>query len=101
MHARTGCSVGQNLWQTGGLTRLAPEAESVGIDVKLHGSGPPHHHLMAAVRNGSYYEFGGTHPDMPNYGPPARADGYSDGFPAAIDAEGCACIPMVGPGRHL
>jgi L-alanine-DL-glutamate epimerase-like enolase superfamily enzyme len=80
-----------------GTIKLAHAAESVGMDIELHGSGPPHRHLMAAIRNTNYYEFGWTHPDVPNYGAPVYADGYTDGFPAAIDAEGYVTVPQ-GPG---
>lgn len=80
-----------------GALKLAHAAESVGMDIELHGSGPAHRHLMAAIRNTNYYEFGWTHPDVPDYGPPVYADGYTDGFPAAIDAKGCVTVPE-GPG---
>ena len=77
-----------------GTIKLAHAAESLGMDVELHGSGPAHRHLMAAIRNSNYYEFGWTHPEVPNYGPPVYADGYTDGFPAAIDAQGHVSVPQ-------
>jgi L-alanine-DL-glutamate epimerase-like enolase superfamily enzyme len=80
-----------------GTLKLAYAAESVGVDIELHGAGPPHRHLMAAIRNTHYYEFGWTHPLVPDYGPPVYADGYTDGFPAAIGPDGCVSVPQ-GPG---
>jgi len=76
-----------------GTLKLAHAAESVGMDIELHGGGPPHRHLMAAIRNSNYYEFGWTHPDVPDYGPPVYTDGYTDGFPAAVDQNGCVAVP--------
>jgi L-alanine-DL-glutamate epimerase-like enolase superfamily enzyme len=80
-----------------GTLKLAHAAESVGMDIELHGGGPPHRHLMAAIRNTNYYEFGWTHPNVPCYSAPVYADGYTDGFPAAIDEDGCVPVPD-GPG---
>ena len=80
-----------------GTFKLAHAAESVGMDIELHGQGPAHRHLMSAIRNSNYYEFGWTHPNVPDFGAPVYADGYTDGFPAAIDQDGCVSVPE-GPG---
>jgi L-alanine-DL-glutamate epimerase-like enolase superfamily enzyme len=80
-----------------GTLKLAHAAESVGVDIELHGSGPAHRHLMAVIRNSNYYEFGWTHPHVPDYGPPVYKGEYTDGFPAAIDENGCVDVPR-GPG---
>ena len=80
-----------------GTLKLAHAAESIGMDIELHGGGPAHRHLMAALRNSNYYEFGWTHPNVPNFGAPVYKDDYTDGFPAAIDQDGCVWVPE-GPG---
>jgi L-alanine-DL-glutamate epimerase-like enolase superfamily enzyme len=80
-----------------GTLKLAHAAEAVGMDIELHGQGPAHRHLMSAIRNSNYYEFGWTHPNVPNFGAPVYAEGYTDGFPAAVDEHGCVDVPD-GPG---
>lgn len=80
-----------------GTLKLAHAAQALGVDIELHGGGPAHRHLMASFVNSNYYEFGWTHPDVPNFGPPVYRDGYTDGFPEAIDEHGCVDVPQ-GPG---
>lgn len=41
-----------------GTLKLAHAAESWNSTSELHGACPAHRHVMAAVRNSSYYEFG-------------------------------------------
>jgi L-alanine-DL-glutamate epimerase-like enolase superfamily enzyme len=39
-----------------GTMKVASMAESLGLDVEIHSSGPAHRHCMAAIRNTNYYE---------------------------------------------
>jgi L-alanine-DL-glutamate epimerase-like enolase superfamily enzyme len=79
-----------------GTLKLAHAAESVGMDIEPHTSGPEELHLMAAVKNANYYEVVWVHPNVPDFGPPiyknlnvSRLD--------CIDAEGTVEVPS-GPG---
>ena len=80
-----------------GTIKLAHAAESVGLDIELHGASPAHRHIMAAVRNSNYYEFGWTHPNVSDLKPPVYLHGYSECFPQAVDAQGFVHVPD-GPG---
>ena len=80
-----------------GTLKLAYAAESVGVDIELHGQGPAHRHLMSAIRNTNYYEIAWTHPEVPCYDPPVYLCGYSDAFPACVGQDGCVPVPE-GPG---
>lgn len=53
-----------------GTMKLAHAAESVGIDIEPHGSGPAQLHFMAATKNANYYEVVWVHPNMPSFNPP-------------------------------
>lgn len=68
----------------GGITgclKIAHLAEAFGMDMEVHGSGPAHRLVMAAVRNTNFYEFGLVTPDGTNiHAPPVYACGYSDNF---------------------
>ena len=80
-----------------GTLKLAHACESIGVDIEYHGQGPAHRHLMSATRNTNYYEYGWTHPEVPTFEAPVYADDYYDGFPGAIDKDGCVPVP-TGPG---
>jgi L-alanine-DL-glutamate epimerase-like enolase superfamily enzyme len=79
-----------------GALKIAHLAESLGIDVELHACGPAHRHLMAALRNTSFYELALVGPRARNPLPPVYACGYSDDL-EAVGPDGCFPVPE-GPG---
>lgn len=85
----------------GGITgalKIAHAAEGFGLDVEIHGPGPVHRHLMAALRNTNYYEMSLVHPLTPEIGrcQEIYACGYRDRLDA-VDADGSVEVP-TGPG---
>lgn len=82
-----------------GVMKIAHAAEGFGLDVEIHGSGPPHRHCMAAMRNTNYYELGLLHPKVEPMRPPIYADGYRDTIDS-IDENGCV-HPPEGPGMGV
>jgi len=78
-----------------GVIKLAHAAESLGLDVEMHGPGPAQRHLMTAIRNTNYYEMGLVHPKCPGTPRPYFRN-YRDGLDA-IDKDGCVYAPD-GPG---
>jgi L-alanine-DL-glutamate epimerase-like enolase superfamily enzyme len=79
-----------------GTLKLAHAAESVGIDIEPHTSGPEELHFLAAVKNANYYEVVWVHPNVPDFNPPiyrnlnvTRLD--------CIDSRGMVHVPD-GPG---
>ncbi|MCD6520654.1 MAG: mandelate racemase, partial [Anaerolineae bacterium] len=78
-----------------GVIKLAHAAESLGLDVEMHGPGPAQRHLMTAIRNTNYYEMGLVHPKCPGTPRPYFLN-YRDGLDA-IDKDGCVYAPD-GPG---
>ena len=79
-----------------GTMKIAHLAEALGIDVELHACGPAHRHVMAALRNTSFYEVALVGPKARNPLPPVYACGYSDDL-EAVGADGCFEVPG-GPG---
>ncbi|MBI4969972.1 MAG: mandelate racemase [Rhodospirillales bacterium] len=79
-----------------GSLKIAHLAESLGLDVEVHASGPAHRHLMSALRNSNYYEVALVGPDCPNVIPPVYLCGYTDQLDC-VDAEGMVAVPE-GPG---
>jgi L-alanine-DL-glutamate epimerase-like enolase superfamily enzyme len=79
-----------------GALKIAHLAESLGIDVELHACGPAHRHLMASLRNTSFYELALVGPHARNPLPPVYACGYSDDL-EAVGPDGCFPVPE-GPG---
>ena len=76
-----------------GVMKIAHAAESFGLDVEPHGSGPGPRQCMAAIRNSNYYELGLVHPKVSNLaGGPIYLDGYSDELDA-IDPHGNVHVP--------
>ncbi len=53
-----------------GTLKLAHAAESVGIDIEPHTSGPEELHFLASVKNANYYEVVWVHPNVPDFNPP-------------------------------
>jgi L-alanine-DL-glutamate epimerase-like enolase superfamily enzyme len=78
-----------------GAIKIAHAAEGFGLDAEVHAPGPPHRHLMAAIRNTNYYELGLVHPKTTHTAPPIYTD-YSDGLDA-VDERGHVPVPD-GPG---
>lgn len=80
-----------------GVMKTAHAAESIGLDLEVHASGPAQRHCMAAIRNTSFYELGLLDPETGNLGMPAIfADDYRDDL-GAVGADGCVAVPS-GPG---
>jgi L-alanine-DL-glutamate epimerase-like enolase superfamily enzyme len=79
-----------------GAMKIAHLAEALGVDVELHASGPAHRHVMAAIRNTSFYEVALVGPKAKNPLPPVYACDYSDNL-EAVGADGCFPVPE-GPG---
>jgi L-alanine-DL-glutamate epimerase-like enolase superfamily enzyme len=79
-----------------GALKIAHFAESLGLDVEIHACGPAHRHLMAAIRNTSFYELALVGPKAKNPLPPVYACDYSDNL-EAIGPDGCLPVPE-GPG---
>ena len=71
-------------------------AESLGLDVEIHASGPAHRHLMSAIRNSNYYEVALVAPNCPNAIPPVYKCGYSDQLDCILP-DGTVEVPR-GPG---
>jgi L-alanine-DL-glutamate epimerase-like enolase superfamily enzyme len=79
-----------------GTMKIAHLAESFGLDVEIHASGPAHRHCMAAIRNTNFYEVALVGPSCKNAMPPVYSCGYSDQLDA-VDSDGCLSVPN-GPG---
>ncbi len=79
-----------------GTMKLAHAAESVGIDIEPHGSGPAQLHFMAAVKNSNYYEVVWVHPNVPSFNAPIHENMNVDTL-GCIDEEGMVAVPD-GPG---
>jgi L-alanine-DL-glutamate epimerase-like enolase superfamily enzyme len=79
-----------------GVMKTAALAESFGLDVELHSSGPAHRHCMAAIRNSNFYELALVHPKMGNPLPPIFACDYLDQLDA-VSTDGTFPVP-TGPG---
>jgi len=78
-----------------GTLKMAHAAESVGLDIELHGAGPAQRHTMAALRNSNYYEVSVVHPDLRDLEPPVYKEGYESGLDGCKD--GYVMVPE-GPG---
>jgi L-alanine-DL-glutamate epimerase-like enolase superfamily enzyme len=79
-----------------GTMKIAHLAESFGLDVEIHASGPAHRHCMSAIRNTNFYEVALVGPRCANAMPPVYKCGYSDELDA-VGADGCFPVPK-GPG---
>jgi L-alanine-DL-glutamate epimerase-like enolase superfamily enzyme len=79
-----------------GTMKIAHVAESFGLDVEIHASGPAHRHCMSAIRNTNFYELVLVGPKIRNPVPPVHTCGYSDQL-EDVDDEGCFSVP-TGPG---
>lgn len=79
-----------------GTMKIAHLAESFGLDVEIHASGPAHRHCMAAIRNTNFYEVALVGPKCRNAMPPVYTCDYSDQLDA-VGSDGCFAVPD-GPG---
>ncbi len=79
-----------------GCMKIAHLAESLGMDVEIHASGPAHRHCMSAMRNSNYYEVALVGPKADNPLPPVYSCGYSDNL-ECVGEDGCVEVPD-GPG---
>lgn len=79
-----------------GAMKIAHLAESFGLDVEIHASGPAHRHCMAAIRNTNFYEVALVGPRCANAMPPVYKCGYSDELDG-VGTDGCFSVPD-GPG---
>ena len=79
-----------------GALKIAHLAEALGLDVEIHACGPAHRHLMAAVRNTSFYEVALVGPKAKNSLPPVYACDYGDNL-EDVGRDGCFPVPD-GPG---
>jgi L-alanine-DL-glutamate epimerase-like enolase superfamily enzyme len=82
-----------------GALKLAHAAETVGIDIEPHRSGPAALHFLAAVRNANYYEVVWVHPIMTDSEPPIYANVNITGLDC-IDDNGMVAVPD-GPGLGI
>jgi L-alanine-DL-glutamate epimerase-like enolase superfamily enzyme len=82
-----------------GSLKLAHAAESVGMDIEPHGSGPAELHFLAAVKNANYYEVVWVHPVMRDSQPPIYRNVTITGLDC-IDSEGMVDVPS-GPGLGI
>jgi L-alanine-DL-glutamate epimerase-like enolase superfamily enzyme len=79
-----------------GALKIAHLAEALGLDVEIHACGPAHRHLMAALRNTSFYELALVGPKAKNPLPPVYSCNYGDNL-HDIGTDGCLPVPE-GPG---
>jgi len=79
-----------------GALKIAHLAESLGLDVEVHASGPAHRHLMSALRNSNFYEVALVGPGCANVIPPVYQCGYTDQL-ECIAPDGTVGVP-TGPG---
>ena len=79
-----------------GSLKLAHAAESVGIDIEPHTSGPEQLHFMAVVKNSNYYEVVWVHPNVPDFNPPIYKNMNVTRLDC-IDRDGMVAVPD-GPG---
>ena len=75
-----------------GTMKIAHLAESFGLDVEIHASGPAHRHCMAAIRNTNFYEVALVGPRCSNAMPPGYMCGYSDEVDS-VGVDGCFPVP--------
>lgn len=75
-----------------GAMKVAHMAESLGMDVEVHGAGPAQRHCMAAIRNTNFYELALVGPKCGSSYPPVYAGAYSDAL-EAVEADGTFPVP--------
>ncbi|MFE4057316.1 enolase C-terminal domain-like protein [Streptomyces sp. NPDC059096] len=71
-------------------------AESLGVNVEVHGPSPVHRHLVASLQGTSLYEVANVSPHHPNPSPHIYTCGYTDDW-TSIGEDGTLAVP-AGPG---
>lgn len=79
-----------------GALKVGHMAESLGLDVEVHSTGPAHRHCVAAFRNTNFYELALVGPKSGTSKPAVYTDGYSDDF-ESVGKDGQFPVP-TGPG---
>jgi L-alanine-DL-glutamate epimerase-like enolase superfamily enzyme len=82
-----------------GSLKLAHAAETVGMDIEPHRSGPAELQFLGAVKNANYYEVVWVHPNIFNTDPPVYKNHKITGLDC-IDCQGMVAIPQ-GPGLGI
>jgi L-alanine-DL-glutamate epimerase-like enolase superfamily enzyme len=77
-----------------GVMKIAHFAESIGMDLQVHGCGPAHRACISAIRNTHYYELTLVGPGMPNLIPPVYGCGYSDQL-EGVAPDGSVAVPSA------
>jgi L-alanine-DL-glutamate epimerase-like enolase superfamily enzyme len=81
-----------------GALKIGAMAESLGLDVEVHSSGPAHRHCTAAFRNSNFYELALVGPRSGSSKPSVYTCGYSDAL-EAVGKDGQFPVPTgVGLG---
>ncbi|MBY3163900.1 mandelate racemase [Rhizobium laguerreae] len=75
-----------------GALKVGAMAESLGLDVEVHSSGPAHRHCVAAFRNTNFYELALVGPKCGSSKPPVYTCGFSDTL-EAIGEDGQMPVP--------
>jgi len=75
-----------------GALKLAHAAETVGLDIEPHRSGPAELQFLAAVKNANYYEVVWVHPVVRDSEPPIYANVRITGLDC-IDDRGMVAVP--------
>jgi L-alanine-DL-glutamate epimerase-like enolase superfamily enzyme len=79
-----------------GCLKTIKFAESLGVNVEVHGPGPIHRHLVAAMQATSLYEVANVSPHLEDPSPAIYTCGYSDAY-TSISSDGTLPVPS-GPG---
>ena len=82
-----------------GALKLAHAAETVGLDIEPHRSGPAELQFLAAVKNANYYEVVWVHPLVRDSEPPITTNVKITGLDC-IDDRGMVAVPE-GPGLGI
>ena len=75
-----------------GALKVGYMAESLGLDVEVHSTGPAHRHCMAAFRNTNFYEVALVGPKSGSSKPSIYTCGYSDAL-EAVGEDGQFPVP--------
>lgn len=75
-----------------GAMKIAHFAESIGMDLQVHGCGPAHRACIAAIRNTHFYELTLVGPGMPNLIPPVYGGDYCDQL-SGVSSDGHVPVP--------
>ncbi|MBB4684510.1 enolase C-terminal domain-like protein [Amycolatopsis jiangsuensis] len=79
-----------------GCLKTIKFAESLGVNVEVHGPSPIHRHLVASMQATSLYEVANVSPHLPDPSPEIYTCGYRDAYDS-IGADGTLPVPS-GPG---